>query len=195
MTSVSATDHAEPAGWVCVGKIGKPHGLKGEFHLQSFTEDARGIFALDEIRLGPQGKKISLRLARPTRNGFVVTADGFDDRTVVDALRNKELYTRRDSFAPPVDGTFYHLDLVGLEARDSQGNALGAIVAIHNFGAGDILEIHLDQPTKKVGQSLMLPFTEALVPEVNIEDGFVITRAKEWLADEIIANPEGDEQS
>ncbi len=103
---------------------------------------------------------------RPAKDDFVVRFHGVADRDAAEALRNVNLYVERDKLPKPEDGEFYHADLIGLAAVSTAGEALGEVIAVQNFGAGDIVEIRTAD-----GSSTMLAFTEATVPEVDIAAG------------------------
>jgi 16S rRNA processing protein RimM len=94
----------------------------------------------------------------------VARLEGVADRDAAEALKGVELYVARDRLPPAAEGEFYHADLVGLAAVDAAGKAIGTIVAVHNFGAGDLLEIKLSGASK----TELVPFTDAFVPEVDI---------------------------
>ena len=132
------------------------------------------IVAADDARLAterlaydsPKGK-INGYLARATAKGVVARLKGIGDRTAAEALKGVELYVDRDRLPAAAEGEFYHADLIGLAAVDPEGRQIGEIVAVQNFGAGDLLEIRLAGS----GKTELVPFTEATVPEVDIAAG------------------------
>src|SRR6185503_8065326 len=105
--------------------------------------------------------------ARATARGVVARLEGVDDRTAAEALKGVELYVDRDRLPAAAEGEFYHADLIGLAAIDPEGKRIGEIVAVQNFGAGDLLEIRLAGS----GKTELVPFSEAAVPEVDIAAG------------------------
>ena len=105
--------------------------------------------------------------ARLTAKGVVARFEGVGDRTAAEALKGVELYVDRDRLPAAAEGEFYHADLIGLAAVDPEGTHIGEIVAVQNFGAGDLLEIRLAGS----GRTELVPFTEATVPEVDIAAG------------------------
>ncbi|CEG10225.1 Ribosome maturation factor RimM [Afipia felis] len=107
--------------------------------------------------------------ARAAKVHLVATLKGVADRDAAERLNGIELYISRDALPETDDGEYYHADLIGLAAIDAQGASIGTVTAIHNFGAGDIIEI-----APKSGPSLLLPFTNAVVPTVDLAAGHVI---------------------
>ena len=155
---------------VCVAQIGAAHGLKGEVRLRSFTQEPSAFATYGALETEDGARKLDVENARFAKDHFVVKFVGIDDRDAAEALRNVNLYVERTKL-PDVeeDDTFYHADLVGLSAVARDKSAVGEVVAVQNFGAGDILEIR-----RADGSTLMLPFTEAAVPEVDLAAGTIV---------------------
>ena len=156
---------------VCVAQIGAAHGIRGEVRLHSFTEEPSAVTAYGALESEDGRRHFEIETLRPAKDGFVARFKGIADRNAAETLTNLKLYVPRERL-PPVDdkNTFYHADLVGLAAVTPDGAALGTVRAIHNFGAGDIIEI---EPAD-AGEALMLPFTEATVPSVDIANGRLV---------------------
>lgn len=171
--------------WLCVGVIAGAHGVKGEVRLKSFTEEPAAIGAFDALFAGAGREPIRLLGLRPAKGGFVGRIEGVTDREAAEALKGTELFVRRADLPSTEDeDEFYLADLEGLTALDGNGAVLGSIAAIHDFGAGPLLEIKLAAdraPRKYVGVSPLVPFTKALVPEVDIGAGRVIVLLDKWL--------------
>ena len=153
---------------VLLAIVGGAHGIKGECRVKSFTEEPEAFG-----RYGPlfdkAGKRYTVKSARPQKNMLLVRFAEVADRNEAERLNGTELFVDRSVLPEALDdGEFYLEDLVGLEARDLAGEPIGRVVAVHNFGAGDILEI---APGK--GQTVMIPFTEAAVPELDPASGIV----------------------
>ncbi len=115
-----------------------------------------------------------------TKGGVVARLEGVSDRNAAEALKGVELYVDRDKLPAAAEGEFYHADLIGLAAVDPQGKRLGEIVAVQNYGAGDLLEIRLTG----AGKTELVPFTEATVPEVDIAAGRVVVAMPAASGDE-----------
>ena len=150
---------------ICVAQIGAAHGLKGEVRLFSFTENPADIATFGPFLLRDGVQQLVLSSIRPAKDHFVARFEGVDDRNAAEMLRNKELCILRSKLpALREDDTFYHADLIGITVTYDDGSVAGEIVAVHNFGAGDILEIK--PPDGR--DTVLLPFTDQTVPEVDI---------------------------
>ncbi|MGJ0396909.1 MAG: ribosome maturation factor RimM [Methylocystis sp.] len=162
----------EPAkALVLLGRFGAPHGVRGEIRLQSFTGDPLAIAAYDGLADKSGARQFKLLSVRPQgRDMLVAKVDGVDDRAGADALNGVELYLPRELLPAPDEDEFYVADLIGLRAETQEGAEIGVIVAVRNFGAGDILEI---APAAS-GETLMFPFTKAVVPTVDLSAGRVV---------------------
>jgi 16S rRNA processing protein RimM len=152
-----------------VAQIGAAHGLRGGVHLRSFTKDPQAFATYGPLETEDRSRRLEIESMRPTKDGFTVRFHGLTKREAAEALRNVNLYVDRDALPPAEDGEFYHADLIGLAAVTSSGEALGEVIAIHNFGAGDIVELRL-----KSGDTAMLAFDEATVPQVDIAGGKIV---------------------
>ena len=155
---------------MCVAQIGAAHGIRGEVRLRSFTADPSAVTAYGPFESEDGRQRIEIETLRPAKNGFVARLKGVADRNAAERLTNIKLYVPRDRL-PPVedDNTFYHADLVGLAAMTPDGGMLGTVTAIHNFGAGDVIEI-----SRPDGEALMVPFTATAVPSVELKAGRMV---------------------
>jgi 16S rRNA processing protein RimM len=154
---------------VCVARIGAPHGLRGEVRLWTFTEDPFAVTRYGPLSTKDGARQLEVARARPAKDHLVATLTGVTTREEAERLNGIELYIARDTLPATDEGEFYHADLIGLAAVDAAGKPLGSVAAIHNFGAGDIIEI-----APAHGPTLMLPFTDAVVPTVDIAGGRVV---------------------
>lgn len=155
-------DSSHQRGRICIGKISAAHGVKGLVKILPYGENLDLLEQVDEYKItlkNPQGKFMLAEI------------EGVNDRDAADALRGTELYITRDKL-PEIeeDGTYYHEDLVGLIALDENEEEIGKVIAVHNFGAGDLLEI---QP--KGSSSYLIPFNDEYVPDVRLEKGVILT--------------------
>ena len=155
---------------VCVAQIGAAHGLKGKVRLRSFTQEPTDFATYGPLETEDGSRHLEVEETRFAKDHFVVAFEGIDDRNAAEALRNVNLYVAREKL-PNVDedSTFYHADLVGLSAITRDKSSFGEVIAVQNFGAGDILEIRRGD-----GSVLMLPFTEAAVPEIDLAGGTIV---------------------
>jgi 16S rRNA processing protein RimM len=156
------------ANRVCVAQIGAPHGVRGEVRLWTFTADPAAVTRYGPLETEDGKRTFEIEKIRPAKGHLVARLRGIDTREAVEKLTNTKLFVPRERLPAPEDDEFYHADLIGLAVVDKDGNQLGTVSAVHNFGAGDILEI---QPP--AGGTMMLPFTEAAVPTVDIKGGRV----------------------
>lgn len=148
--------------------IGAAHGIKGELRVKTFTGDPLAL-ADYGLLYTKDGRSLEIIDIRPANNMVVVRFKGVNDRNAAEALTNVELFVERAALPDDADdGEFYHTDLMGLEVRDETGATVGKVIAVQNFGGGDILDIHY-QGRKGV----LIPFTEAAVPVVDVAGGFV----------------------
>jgi 16S rRNA processing protein RimM len=148
-----------------VARIGAAHGVRGEVKLWPFTQDPLAVADYGPLETDDGARHFEIEALRPAKDFLVARLAGVNDRGAAEKLTNTDLFVPRERL-PAIEeaDTFYYADLVGLDAVTADGTALGTVSAVHNFGAGDIIEI---APTGG-GQTLMLPFTEATVPKVDM---------------------------
>lgn len=153
-------------GKVRVARIGAAHGVRGEVKFWPFTEDPMAALGYGALETGDGKRTFEVESLRPAKDFYVARLKGVADRGAAETLTNTDLFIPRDRLPPIEDeDTWYYADLVGLAAMTRDGAALGTVLAIHNFGAGDVVEIALADGNK----TLMLPFSEAAVPEVDVK--------------------------
>lgn len=150
---------------VVLATIGAPHGIRGEVRVKSFTADPMSLADYGPL-VSADGRTFEMERLRPAKGVVIVKFRGIDDRNSAEALNGVELSVERSALPPAEAGEYYHADLIGLEAVDAEGKPLGRVVAVENFGAGDILEI-----APPDGVSLLIPFTNATVPDIDIQGG------------------------
>jgi 16S rRNA processing protein RimM len=145
--------------------IGAAHGVIGEVRVKSFASDPAALADYGPL-FADDGRRFEIERLRPGKNVVIAKFRGIDDRNAAEALNGIPLYLAREKLPPPEEDEFYHADLIGLEAVTEAGERLGTVIAVHDFGAGDILDI---APPR--GPSLMVPFTKAAVPSIDIAAG------------------------
>jgi 16S rRNA processing protein RimM len=155
---------------VCIARIGTAHGTAGEVRLWPFTARADAVAAYGPLQTADGTRAFEIEALRPGKDFLVARLKGIADRAAAERLRNTDLYVPRERLPVPEPDEFYYADLIGLRAEDSAGTAIGVVVAVHNFGAGDILEI----APAAGGDTVMLPFSTAAVPSVEIAAGRII---------------------
>jgi len=149
---------------ILLGHIAGAHGIRGEVLIKTYTAAPENVGAYGPLSDESGTRTFNLKSARATQKGVVARLQGVDDRNAAEALKGIALYIERDRLPAAADGEFYHADLIGLAAVDGDGKPLGEIVAVQNYGAGDLLEIRLTGSSK----TELVPFTDAAVPEVDI---------------------------
>lgn len=150
---------------VRLGTIVGPHGIKGAVRVKTFTEDPMSIAAYGPVYDRAGRRRLDLQVVGPAKAGAVVRVAGVADRDGAEALRGLDLFVPRAALPAPADAEeFYHADLIGLLAEDAQGNPLGRVADVQDFGAGPILEIRGEA-------ELLLPFTRETVPQVDLASG------------------------
>ena len=149
-----------------VARIGAAHGVRGEVRLWPFTQDPMAVAAYGPLETEDGARRFTIENLRAAKDHLVARIAGVDDREAAEALRNLDLFVPREQL-PAIDepDTYYHVDLVGLAAVTANGEAVGTVTAVHNFGAGDIVEI----APASGGAPLMLTFTDAAVPKVDLK--------------------------
>jgi 16S rRNA processing protein RimM len=155
---------------ICVAQIGGAHGIRGEVKLKSFTADPMAVKDYGPLASEDGSVHVEIETVRPAKGHLVARLRGIIDRNAAERLTNLKLFIPRDRLPPPEADEFYHADLIGLAAETADGTKVGTVVAVHDFGAGDILEL---QPPAG-GATLMVPFTDAFVPRVDIPAGRII---------------------
>lgn len=154
---------------IFVAQVGAAHGVRGEVKLTAFTADPMALAKYRTLLRQDGAPAVTVLSARPTKGGIVARLQGVGDRNAAEALRGLKLHIRRADLPAPDEDEFYLADLIGLSVETADGEALGQVKAVQDFGAGDLLEI---QP--RAGASWWLPFTREAVPEVRIAEGKLI---------------------
>ncbi len=149
-------------------------GLKGEVKAKIFTAAPDALPRYGKLH-ARDGRTFTITVFRPSKQGEAVIAFAeVKDRNTAEALKGTELFVSRDALPEPDEDEFYHADLVGLEARDSEGRVIGKVVALHNFGASDVIELARDD-----GDSVHLAFTRETVPVIEIAEGYIVVAVPE----------------
>jgi 16S rRNA processing protein RimM len=151
---------------VLLGDIGAAQGLKGEVRIRSFTEEPGDIASYGPLE-DEQGRVVAIESLRATPKALIARIEGVTTREAAEALTGTKLYVPRSRLPEREEEEWYHAELIGLEALGRDGAAIGRLVAIHNFGAGDLLEIGLVSG----GPTVLVPFTRETVPEIDVEGG------------------------
>jgi 16S rRNA processing protein RimM len=154
-------------------------GLKGAVKVKLFTETPEALPSYGPLR-DARGRRYEITAFRPGKPGeAVISFSGIADRASAEALKGAELFIARAALPAAAEEEFYHADLIGLDAQDSEGRMLGKVAALHNYGAGDVMEI-----ARPDGDSILLAFTRETVPTIDIAGGRIV-----------VAVPEDDEDT
>ena len=152
---------------ICVGAIAGAFGVRGEVRLKSFCAEPGDIATYGPLATEDGARQFTVTLTRPVTGGFGARLSGVAVREEAEALKGTTLWAPRTALPSLPDDEFYHTDLIGLEVVDPGGTVLGRVRAIYDHGAGDILEV--------VGKGLiLLPFTRAVVPTVDLAAGRIV---------------------
>ena len=156
-----------------LGVIVGAKGIKGEVRVKSFTENPEDVAAYGLLQDASGTKTYKLKVIGFSKGLPVVRIKGISDRNAAEALKGTELYIERDKLPETSEeNEYYHADLIGLQAVFEDGTKFGTILRLHDFGAGDMLEIVPEGKSEKA--AVLVPFTAEMVPEVNIAEGRVV---------------------
>jgi 16S rRNA processing protein RimM len=169
------------AAQICVARIGAAHGVRGAVKLWTFTEDPFAVTRYGPLSSKDGARSFEVTHAHEAKGHLVATLRGVTTRNEAERLNGLELYVSREKLPATDDDEYYHADLIGLAAVTTAGEPLGKVIAIHNFGAGDIIEI----APPGSSTTMLLPFSNTVVPTVDLAGGRVLIE----LPDEI----EGDD--
>lgn len=161
---------ARSTDMVCVGAISGSFGVRGEVRLKSFCADPEAIADYAPLVTEDGARSFDIRITRQVKNGLAARLGGVSTKEAADALKGTRLYAPRDRLPGLPDDEFYHADLIGLTVVDTGGTVLGKVRAVFDHGAGDLLEVH--GPGLKNG--VLLPFTRAAVPTVDLAAGRIV---------------------
>jgi len=170
---------------VLLGVVIGAQGLKGEVKVKTFTETAEKLGAYGPLHT-KDGRKFVVAKARAAKDIGVVQFEGISMRDEAESLKGVELYVSRSALPRGEEHEFYHADLIGLRAEDEVGRAIGKVIALHNFGAGDVIEIEREDG----GGTVLMPFTREIVPAIDIAEGRIVIAAPEEVEAESKGNVE-----
>ncbi len=154
---------------ICVARIGAAHGVRGAVKLWTFTEDPLAVKRYGPLTTKDGARQFEVASAREANGHLVATLKGVATREEAERLNGLELYIAREKLPATDEDEYYHADLIGLAAVTVANEPIGRVTAIHNFGAGDIIEI-----APPHGATMLLPFTIAVVPTVDLAKGHVV---------------------
>jgi len=160
---------------ICVGAIAGAFGVSGEARIKSFCAESQAIASYGPLCTEDGARQFSLTLTRAVKEGHAARLSGVATREEAEALKGTRLYAPRERLPSLGQDEFYHADLVGLTVLDTGGAEIGRVRAIHDHGAGDMLEV-----TRPSGE-LLIPFTRAAVPTVDLALGRIVADPPEGM--------------
>jgi 16S rRNA processing protein RimM len=176
---------------ILLGQIASAHGIRGDVMIRTYTETPEAIASYGALTDSRGQHRFEIKVQRVTDKGVVAHIKGVDDRTAAEALRGVELYVDRDHLPATSDDEFYHADLIGLDAITGDGQPFGTVIAVQNFGAGDLLEIR--RPGRR--DTDYIPFTNDCVPDVDIGNRRIVVEPPVMIGDpEPLSGVDDEEQ-
>jgi 16S rRNA processing protein RimM len=183
-----------PEERILMGVIGRPHGVRGLVHVQSFTADPQALAEYGVLE-DERGRRFTLRWQSEGIARLAERIGGRDvplaDRTAAEALTNTRLFVPRSALPAAEEDEYYLADLIGLRAEDQEGRVIGRVAVVHDYGAGTSLEITLDSG----GPALILPFTARAVPVVDVPGGRIVVDPPETTVGEPQGDATGDDRA
>jgi len=174
---------------ICVGAIAGAFGVSGEARLKSFCAEPQAIAGYGPLTTEDGTRRFTLRITRVVKGGFAARLSGVATREQAEALKGTRLYAPRDKLPVLPDDEFYHADLIGLTVLDTGGGEIGKVRAIHDHGAGDMLEV-----TGPGGAMVLIPFTRKAVPTVDLATGRIVADPPEGTLDSAQARTQDAEE-
>jgi 16S rRNA processing protein RimM len=169
---------AERDARLCVGVITGPQGVRGAVRVKSFTEDPADVAAYGKVEDEAGQRQFALKVVGTAKGVVVAKIAGLDDRDAAERLKGTRLYVQRSALPEPEEDEYYHSDLIGLPMTLADGTVFGTVRAVHDYGAGVSLEVaHHD------GKLVMVPFTRAIVPVVDVAAGKLVIEPPDGLLD------------
>ena len=164
---------------VCVGAVAGAHGVRGAVKIKSFTDNPEDVARYGPLEDESGERQFTLRLTGAGKGVLIGQLSGITDRNQAEAARGLRLYLPRAALPPTEEDEYYHADLIGLEAVLTDGSVVGPVRAVHDFGAGDTLEI-----ARREAPPLMVPFTRTVVPKIDLAAGQLVIDPPPGLLDE-----------
>ena len=175
--------------FICLGVVSGAIGIRGELRIRTFTETPLALADYGPLTGNPDGKTYMPKRVREVKGGLGVFMEGITDRNAAEELKGLELGIARTALGDAGDeDDFFLVDLIGLSVQDEAGQPLGTVKWVHDFGAGDVLELQLSAQKK----TEMAPFSIEAVPEVNVKEGYLVVRPSAWQVPDEEKEGEGE---
>ncbi len=180
---------------VCLGAVAGAHGVRGDVRVKTFTEEPAAVAAYGPVAT-EDGRVFEITYRRPVKGGAAVTLKGVATREAAEALKGERLYVPRERLgeadADDDEEAYYHADLIGCVVVAEDGTEIGRVIAVHDFGAGDLLDVQ--RAGERRGRTVLVPFTRAVCPAVDLDARRIICVPPEGLLDDA-ADETGGEAS
>ena len=150
---------------VCLGVIVGVHGVKGLMRVKSYTEIDSDILSYGILE-NDSGDQFEVKIKGKSKGTLLVEVEGVTDRNTAESLKGTKLFISRDALPAPQEEEFYYSDLVDLSVYKLDGSFVGRVIGVHDFGAGDLIDISL----KDSNQTVLVPFTREIVTEIDLEN-------------------------
>ena len=164
---------------ICIGVVTGARGVRGELRIRPLTENPQDVAAYGPVETEDGSRRFILSNVNIVSKSIVARVNGITTRDEAEALKGVRLYVPKEALPQIEEDEYYEADLVGLKVSKVDGVTLGELVAVQNFGAGDLLEIHLEDRKDTV----LLPFTVDFVPEVDLDGGVIVIDPPDGLFD------------
>ncbi|MBL27296.1 MAG: hypothetical protein CMM50_07085 [Rhodospirillaceae bacterium] len=161
---------------ILVGAVTAPHGVQGAVKVKSFTADPEALAVLPLH--DQEGRRVRLKVLSARGDVLIARIAGTSDRNAAERLRGTRLFVPREALDEPDEDEFYHADLIGLRAERADGSLVGTVAAMHDFGAGDLVEVKTE-----AGKAVLLPFDRDTVPVVDVAGGRLVVDPPHGLID------------
>lgn len=155
---------------ILLGRILGPHGIRGDVVIETYTANPRDIASYGPLQSEDGSRSFEIKVVRETPKGLIARIAGVADRTAAEPLKGLTLFVDRERLPAAGEEEYYRADLIGLAVEDANGQRIGKVASVENYGAGDLLEIRLEGARK----TELLPFTETFVPVVDVKSGRVV---------------------
>ena len=172
---------------ICVGAVSGARGVKGELRIKPFTDNPKDVGAYGPVETEDGTRVLTLTGLKVKGDDVTAWAEEVKSREEAMALKGTRLYVPKDRLPVTAEDEFYYADLVGLAVNTKETDEIGQVIAVHDFGAGDVLEIRL----RKDKRAVMVPFTKACVPQIDIPAGQIVIDPPDGLFDRPDPKEEG----
>lgn len=156
---------------MALGHVSGPHGVRGEVVIKPYTQEPEGVATYGAVTDESGDREFKVKVVRVTKKGVVARLSGISNRNEAEALKGLVLFVEKSKLPKEDEDEWYFSDLIDLKVfLKGEKNSKGAVVAVQNYGAADLLEVRIEGAKT----TLLVPFTEEIVPEVNVAEGFVV---------------------